>query len=244
MLRWWLGVVAGIADRAVGSTLERLVVAAPHPSLLVPHVHQVAILAIDMRGFSQLTRELDDSQYLADLISEYLTCLTTIVEGDRGVIFQYTGDGLLAAFLPEIAGVEMGPLLERLTRRMTPALHVAFERLRARWENDWAARGVPRAPIGLGIGLSVGAATIGFLGPIGKKQLSVIGEPVNTAAYLCAQASAGAVLIDRVSFETAGITPPDARTTRLRSKKPHQRIDVICLRGRTRTGWAGLMAWE
>jgi class 3 adenylate cyclase len=56
------------------------------------------------------------------------------------------------------------------------------------------------------IGLSFGPATIGF-GPAGKKQFGVIGEPVNLAAFLCSQAYAGSLLVDRDSFVRAGATP-------------------------------------
>ena len=76
----------------------------------------------------------------------------------------------------------------------------------------------------------VGRATIGFLGPAGKKQIGVIGEPVNLAAYLCSQARAQTVLVDCGSFARAGCELPRLKVQRLRSKKPHQRIHAICLR--------------
>jgi hypothetical protein len=53
---------------------------------------------------------------------------------------------------------------------------------------------------------------------------------VNLAAFLCSQAAAGTVLIDRDSFMRAGGTPPPAQVIRMRSKKPHQRIEAVCLR--------------
>jgi len=190
----------------------------------------VAILALDMRGFSHLTRELHDTQYLTDLIGEYLTELTRVVEGNGGVVFQYTGDGLLAAFLPELAGVGAGPLLDRLVHQVCPALHTSFASLYGRWQAEWKARGRPEVRIGLGVGLSFGRATIGFLGPAGKKQIGVIGEPVNLAAYLCSQARAQTVLVDCGSFARAGCELPRLKVQRLRSKKPHQRIHAICLR--------------
>src|SRR6266436_618847 len=104
--------IAALADSLSARPIERSLRARAHPGLLVPHPHAVAILALDMRGFSHLTRELHDTQYLTDLIGEYLTELTRVVEGNGGVVFQYTGDGLLAAFLPELAGVGAGPLLD------------------------------------------------------------------------------------------------------------------------------------
>jgi class 3 adenylate cyclase len=229
IVRWLAGATATLVDHVTARPIERSLRARAHPGLLVPHPHELAVLAVDMRGFSNLTRELHDTQYLTDLIGDYLTALTRIVEGHGGVVFQYTGDGLLAVFLPELVGASPPVLLERLTRVVCPALHGSFEALHARWQADWKLGGRPAVRIGLGTGLSFGPATIGFLGAAGKKQIGVIGEPVNVAAYLCSQARGGSVLVDCGSFTRAGAVQPGARIVRLRSKKPHQRISAVCL---------------
>src|SRR5436190_16072890 len=96
VVRWSSGALAAAADHAGASTLQQPLRARVHPGMLVPHPHQLAVLAIDMRGFSHLTGVLHDTQYLADLIGEYLTEMTAVIERHRGVVFQYTGDGLLA----------------------------------------------------------------------------------------------------------------------------------------------------
>lgn len=205
--------------------------------MLVPHRHVVAVLAVDMRGFSNLTRVLRDTQYLADLVGEYLTELTRVVERHRGVVFQYTGDGLLALFLPELAGMRDAEVLDRLVREAAAELHGAFDALHDRWRADWHANGHEAAEVGLGLGLSFGPATIGFLGPAGKKQFGVIGEPVNHAAFLCSQASAGTILVDLESFARAGASAPVGRVISLRAKRRHHRIKAVSLRyGTRRTG--------
>jgi class 3 adenylate cyclase len=231
VVRWSSGAIATAADHAGATTLQRPLRARAHPGMLVPHPHQVAVIAVDIRGFSNLTRVLHDTQYLADLIGEYLTEMTEIIESHRGVVFQYTGDGLLAIFLPELAGTDAATMLERVVHEASRELHARFDRLSARWRADWRASGREVATIGLGIGVSFGRATIGLLGPSGKKQFGVIGEPVNQAAYLCSQAPAGASLVERDAFIRAGAPVPDERVVRLRSKKRHQRIDTIWLRG-------------
>jgi hypothetical protein len=50
------------------------------------------------------------------------------------------------------------------------------------------------------------------------------------AAFLCSQAFAGTVLVDRASFTRAGATAPPAKVIRLRSKKRHQRIETVVVR--------------
>jgi class 3 adenylate cyclase len=229
LLRWSSGALAGMADEVGASTVEHVFRARAHPGLLVPHPHAVAVLAVDMRGFSNLTVALNDTQYLTDLVGEYLTKLTAIVEGHRGVVFQYTGDGLLGLFLPELAGSTGSQLLRRLVTETCPELHDAFDDLRESWQSDWTERGLKRIEVGLGVGLSYGDATIGFMGPSGKKQFGVIGAPVNLAAFLCSEAEPGTVLIDRDTFTRAGTVPPDVRVLRLRSKKLRRRIDTVRL---------------
>jgi class 3 adenylate cyclase len=228
--RWLSGAAVAAVDRAGAVPFERPLRARVHPGLLVPHPHAVAVLALDMRGFSALTRLLDDTQYLTDLVEEYLTELTAVVERHRGVVFQYTGDGLLAIFLPELMGVGSAEMLDALVDDMYPAARKAFEHLYARWRMDWRDTGRPEARIGLGAGLSFGEATIGFIGPAGKKQFGVIGEPVNLAAFLCSEARAGNLLVDLGSFARAAAAPPVARLVRVRSRKRHQRVEALCLR--------------
>jgi class 3 adenylate cyclase len=239
VVRWCAGAIAKSADDGVAIALQRPLRARAHPGLLVPHPHVVAVLAADMRGFSHLTRALRDTQYLANLVGEYLTELTRVAEGHRGVIFQYTGDGLLALFLPELSGMTGGEMLDRLVHQTAAEMQDVFATLHARWGTEWRARG-REVEVGLGLGLSFGPATIGFLGPAGKKQFGVIGEPVNLAAFLCSQAHAGSLLVDLDSFARAETEPPDARVVRLRAKKKHHRIRAVCLRHGTltpRPGW-------
>lgn len=229
VVRWLADTMAGAADRVGAATIERPLGGRAHPGMLVPHIHAVAVLAVDMRGFSHLTRALHDSGYLVDLIEEYLSALTRVVERHRGVVFQYTGDGLLALFLPELVGLGSAAMMERLAGPLGAELHEAFDGAHERWRREWHARGLEVADIGFGVGLSFGRATVGVMGPRGKKQVGVIGEPVNLAAFLCSQAPAGAVLVDVGSFTRAGARSPSATIVRLHSKKRHQRIRTFRL---------------
>ncbi len=242
IVRWSGAAVAARSDRALALTLQRPLRARVHPGMLVPHPHAVAILAADMRGFSNLTRALQDTQYLADLVGEYLTELTRVIERHRGVVFQYTGDGLLAMFLPELAAVSETEMLGHLTDASARELHAVFDSMLGRWRSEWRAAGRVEVKVGLGLGLCFGRATIGFLGPAGKKQFGVIGEPVNLAAFLCSEARAGTLLVDRDSFARAGAPTPPAKIIRLRAKKPHHRIEALCVPSGSAEG--GAWGWR
>ena len=217
-------------DQAGALIVRRKIEPGRRPGVLVPHPHAVAVLVVDMRGFSRLTERLDDTQYVAEIVDEYLTEMTDAVERDRGVVFQYTGDGLLALFLPELARSEPDVLLERLCTKTSAEMHARFEKLRARWAADWQRDGRTGSDVGLGIGVSYGPATIGLLGPSGKKYFGIVGGPVNLAAYLCSQARPGTVLADARSFERAGGAPPSSKKVRLSSEKLHQRVEALAIR--------------
>src|SRR5206468_4031321 len=73
LVRFFSGAIAAAADHAGSLAIETRLRARVHPGLLVPHPHAVAVLALDMRGFSKLTGALEDTQYLAQLIEVYLT---------------------------------------------------------------------------------------------------------------------------------------------------------------------------
>ena len=236
VVRFSSGATAAAADRIGAQPLERRMRASVHPGLLVPHPHDVAVLAVDMRGFSELTRALDDTQYLATMIEEYLSTMTRIVEEHRGVVFQYTGDGLLALFLPELAGAPAAALFDRLVRDTTRTLHAEFDELHARWREEWQATGRDAVSIGLGVGLSFGRVTLGFIGASGKKHFGALGEAVNVAALLCGEAEAGTVLVEHESFARVQLPPLRTRIVRVRSRKLRRRLEAVSIRYGGRAG--------
>src|SRR4029453_10802679 len=153
-----------------------------------------------------------------------------VVEQHRGVVFQYTGDGLLALFLAELAGLPADTLFDRLVHDTTARLHAEFDALHARWRADWHASGRGVVPIGLGLGLSFGRVTMGFIGASGKKHFGALGEAVNVAALLCGEAEAGPVLGARDSFGRAGLQPLRTRIVRVRSRKLRRRLEAVSIR--------------
>jgi class 3 adenylate cyclase len=230
LVQWYGGAIRRATDRLSGQVVHRLLGGQATPGMLVPHRHEVAVVAVDMRGFSRLTSELRDTQHLAQLVSQYQTVLTTAIERHHGLVFQYTGDGLLAVFLRELTGLAPDTMLDRLVTRALPELHADFTRLYRDWRAEWRTAGVRPIRIGLGTGLSFGWVTLGFMGPPGKEHVGVLGEPVNVAAFLCSQAPGGTVLVDRASFARARAPEPPAEVRQLRSKKPHQRMASLVLR--------------
>lgn len=231
-VRWLTGAAGGLVDDLGGAAIDNLQLpGAVTPRMLKPHVHTVGVLVVDMRGFSKLTVALDDPQELTARIEEYLAELTRVVEEHGGVVFQYTGDGLLALFLSELTRLPERALVEHLVGPLSTDLHQAFRNLEARWRTEWNEAGRTIPPIGLAVGLSYGSGTIGMVGPPGRKYFGIVGSPVNQAAFLCSQARAGTTLIDEATLRETGAERPEvSRRIRLKSEKLHQRIATIEIR--------------
>src|SRR5437667_313879 len=147
--------------------------------------------------------------------------------------FGPTGSALVRFFsgaLAAAADAARGPApLDSRVNGPGRAMHAVFDLLYAGGRSEWRESGRQIVDIGLGAGLSFGRATIGFIGPSGKKQFGAIGEPVNLAAFLGSEASSGTSLVDCASFRRAGGLPPPGKVVLLRSRKRHQRVETLRL---------------
>lgn len=232
-VRWGTEAAEGWIDDLGSSAIDHLPVPGiVTPRMLRPHVHTVGVLVVDMRGFSKLTLALDDPEELTARVEEYLAEMTDVVERHSGVVFQYTGDGLLALFLPELTRRHGARLVEHMIGPVSSDLHRAFHELHARWLDQWSDPAErPFPSVGLAAGVTYGAGTIGMVGPPGRKYFGIIGSPVNQAAYFCSQARAGTTLVDEATLlETGARRPGPSRRVRLRSEKLHQRISAVEVR--------------
>lgn len=231
-VRWVTEAAGGLIDDLGSSAIDHIPVpGAVTPRMLKPHVHTVGVLVLDMRGFSKLTLALDDPQELTARVEEYLAEMTNVVEKHSGVVFQYTGDGLLALYVPELTRLDGRSLVEHMMGPVSADLHLAFDRLHEQWRLEWESQKRRVPEIGLAVGLTYGAGTIGMVGPPGRKYFGIVGAPVNQAAFYCSQARAGTTLIDEETLRATGALRPKASSrVRLRSEKLHQRIATIELR--------------
>jgi adenylate cyclase len=84
---------------------------------------------------------------------------------------------------------------------------IAMQQRLARLNQEWQARG--RLPLAVGIGLDAGEVFAGNIGSERRLEYTVIGDAVNTAARLCAEAGPGEILIAE-GLKAALADPPPA----------------------------------
>ncbi|MEQ9640547.1 MAG: adenylate/guanylate cyclase domain-containing protein [Alphaproteobacteria bacterium] len=128
----------------------------------------VAILFVDMRGFSRTAQELSTEQ-LVDLLVEFRQVVTAPVFELGGTVDKFVGDGALIVFgSPD-------PQLDAAARAIKCG-HRILEAVA-----DWSQRRstLSLAPIKAGIGGHYGEVFAGVLGSGAQSEFTVIGDAVN-----------------------------------------------------------------
>ncbi|MEX0283650.1 MAG: adenylate/guanylate cyclase domain-containing protein [Paracoccaceae bacterium] len=151
---------------------------------------QAAILFADMRGFTQLTSDMEAEAATA-LLNAYYDCVVPHVEAAGGEVLKFIGDGILAVFR------DTGDAAETCAR--------ALEAARAALEAVDAYEGAPRFSVG--IGLHYGEAAYGNVGSGARLDYTVIGRDVNLAARvagLCGALEAPLILSEAFQALTGG----------------------------------------
>jgi adenylate cyclase len=133
----------------------------------------MAILFSDIRDYTSMT-EGRDPEPIVEQLNEYFEAMVRCVRERGGVVDKFIGDAVMATF---------GGLL-RLDDPCTAAVDSATDMLRELevLNESWTARGLPSLRIGVGV--HFGEAVQGSIGSHDRKEFTVIGDAVNTAARL------------------------------------------------------------
>jgi adenylate cyclase len=141
---------------------------ARNPALLEGREREVTVLFADVRGFSRLAQRLDPKDYYS-LGQDVLGRMTEEVQAERGVVVDYTGDGLLAMWNAPFDQEDHAEAACRAALAMVDALPELARR--------WGA--LAGGPIELGIGVSTGPALVGNTGTALKLKYGPRGHVVN-----------------------------------------------------------------
>ncbi len=142
------------------------------------------VLFSDIRGFTAMAESMGPDA-IALLLSEYFTEMVEVIFEHGGTLDKFIGDAIMALWGAPIAHADDPGRAVRAA--------IAMQRSIAKLNERWASQGRPE--IGVGIGINHGEVFAGNIGSHRRLEYTVIGDAVNVAARLCAQASPNEILV-------------------------------------------------
>jgi adenylate cyclase len=170
-------------ERYVNKQVMERVLNDPKGDFLAGERLKVTMLASDIAGFSSLSQEME-AEDLVHLLNKYFRQMVDIVLDHGGNIDKFQGDGLLVVFGAPV------PVEDSAHQ----AVRAANDMLKAVKEMNIPRSHVGDAPLEVGIGLDSGYVVAGNIGSERRLEYTLIGVPVNNAAYLSKRRPAGAFL--------------------------------------------------
>ena len=165
----------------------------------------ISALFVDIRGFTTMSEALSPEDVVA-ILNQYLALTTKAVFDNLGTLDKFVGDCTMAVFNSPF------DLDDYEFKSVCAAMDIAMgsEPLNQKIEEQFGRK------IGFGVGVNCGPAVTGNIGCDFRMDYTAIGDTVNTAARLEANAGAGKVYIsdvlyarvkERVDVEEVGVIP-------------------------------------
>lgn len=190
---------AGRLRRFLSPQIADVVTSSGAEAMLAPHRCEVAVIFVDLRGFTHFTNSVD-ADHVMRVLGEYYEAVGSILDLRGGTIGGFDGDGVMAYFGDPV------PVDKPAHEAVLTALAIgdALDALLDEWST-------PDARLGYGIGVAFGVATLGVVGYEGRSDYTPVGAVVNLAARLCSDASSGEIVIDDQVRTTAGLRDATVR---------------------------------
>ncbi len=159
---------------------------------------EVTVLFSDIRGFSTLAEQLS-AREVAGILARHLSAMAGVVLEYGGTIDKFAGDGVMAIFgAPD-------PVPDHAALALRCALAMQAKQRQLNWET-WT-EGLPQ--LGIGIGVNTGTVIAGTVGGAGRLEYTVLGDAVNLAQRLQAEAGANEILATAATVNAAPGLPAE-----------------------------------
>lgn len=127
----------------------------------------------DIRGFTSLA-ESEPPDETIEFLNDYYALMMDAIGGQRGVVNQMVGDGLMALFGAPLPNADHAECAVRAGQQMIELIEG--------YSAERQARGKP--PIRIGVGIATGKVIAGFTGTQRRATYTCVGDTVNRAARL------------------------------------------------------------
>jgi len=180
----------GTLGRYVSGDVAERILSEDDDLSLRGEVRHVAVLFLDVRGFTTISEKLTPAEVVA-LLNEYFDVVVDRVAAHGGTVNKFIGDAAMCIWgAPRHA--EQG-------ERSAVLCALEIQARAAQLSTERKRRGF--TTVGFGIGINAGEAVAGNLGAAKRLEYTVIGDAVNLAQRLESQARAGEVLVSQRVYE-------------------------------------------
>ncbi len=180
------------------------------------------VLFADIRGFTALSEDLPPDE-IALLLNEHFTEMVEVVFEHGGALDKFMGDAMMAIW--------GAPLARPDDADRAVAAAIGMQRTLAARNRRRAEQG--RRQLEVGIGVNLGEVFAGNIGSDRRLEYTVIGDAVNIAARLCAEAGPGEILVAEALRAALSAPPPLAALDPVALKGKAQAVPVHRIDWRT-----------
>lgn len=150
----------------------------------------IAVLFVDIRGFTTMSEALEP-ETVVEILNQYLNLTTQAIFKNKGTLDKFVGDATMAVFnspfdLPDYEYLAVSAAMDIVEEG-----RILGKKLYEKYGRE----------VGFGVGVNCGDAVVGNVGCEFRMDYTAIGDTVNTAARLEANAGRGQVLISDVLYE-------------------------------------------
>lgn len=150
----------------------------------------IAVLFVDIRGFTPMSESLEPEQ-VVDILNSYLNLTTNAIFNNGGTLDKFIGDATMAVFN---APFDLDDYVFR-------AVKTAYEIVQGGNAIEEKFLEKYGKSVSFGVGVNCGNAVVGNIGCDFRMDYTAIGDTVNTAARLESNAKRGQVLISEAVYE-------------------------------------------
>lgn len=150
----------------------------------------IAVLFVDIRGFTPLSESLTPEQ-VVDILNGYLALTTRCIFRHGGTLDKFIGDATMAVFNAPFDTEDYEMRAVKTAWDIVCGGSAVADECVARYQKT----------VGFGVGVNCGAAVVGNIGCDFRMDYTAIGDTVNTAARLEANAPAGMIYISDAVYQ-------------------------------------------
>lgn len=154
---------------------------------------EIAVLFVDIRGFTPLSEKMTPEN-IVQMLNEYLTLTSTSVKKTGGTVDKFVGDCTMAFWGAPLPAEDPVYSACKSAMLMVEGAAILGEKIYETYGQH----------ISFGVGVNFGPAVVGNIGAVDRMDYTAIGDTVNTAARLEANAPAGCVYISRIVADMLG----------------------------------------